>query len=72
MLKVVVKTRMPEDSIGGWDAEKQALVVHLKAPAQEGKANRALLQLLSREFQAEARIVKGFTSREKYVKIIKR
>lgn len=44
------------------------LVIFLKEPAEKGKANRALLNLLKKTF-GSARLVSGKTSRRKLVEI---
>jgi uncharacterized protein (TIGR00251 family) len=50
-----------------------SLSVELKAPAQDGKANAALIKLLSRHFsvpQAAIRIKRGAASRHKIVEVV--
>ena len=44
-------------------------LVELKAPAKKGKANTALVKLLSKHFGRGVRIVGGLTSRDKIVEI---
>ena len=43
--------------------------VYLKKPAEDNKANLELLKMLKRYFEAEARIIKGFSSRNKIIEI---
>jgi uncharacterized protein (TIGR00251 family) len=43
--------------------------VYLKKPAEDNKANIELLKLLKRYFGAEAKIIKGLTSKNKIIKI---
>ena len=47
------------------------LVVKVREPAESGKANKALLKVLARHFNAvEVRIVAGAKSRRKIVEIV--
>jgi len=43
--------------------------VRVKAPPTKGKANKAVINLLSHHFNANVRIVAGATSRKKVVEI---
>ena len=49
--------------------EADPLVVRVKAPPTKGKANKAVVDLLSAHFKANVRIVSGATSRKKIVEI---
>jgi uncharacterized protein (TIGR00251 family) len=60
-LKVRVKTGQRSDEIVGFDSQG-VLVISVRAPRREGKANRSLLELLSGELRvpkSEIRIVRG-------------
>ena len=46
-------------------------MVMVKEPPIKGRANAALLKLLSRHFEGRARIVSGVTSRKKIIEIKK-
>ena len=43
--------------------------VYLKKPAEDNKANIALLKFLKRHFKVGAKIIKGLTSKNKIIKI---
>jgi uncharacterized protein (TIGR00251 family) len=43
--------------------------VYLKKPAEDNKANIELLKLFRRHFKVEAKIIKGFSSREKIIEV---
>lgn len=43
--------------------------VYLKKPAEDNKANIELLKFLNEYFNNETKIIKGFNSREKIIKI---
>ena len=45
------------------------LIVRVRAPAQDNKANLAVIKLLSKHFGKDVRIVSGFRSRRKVVEI---
>jgi hypothetical protein len=49
--------------------EANPLIVKVKAPPTKGKANRAVIALLARYFNANVRIVSGTKSRRKIVEI---
>lgn len=49
--------------------EAEPLVVRVKEPPTKGKANKAVIKLLSRYFNANVRIVSGTKSRRKIVEI---
>ena len=49
--------------------EADPLIIRVKEPPTKGKANKAVVKLLSRYFSANVRIVSGATSRTKIVEI---
>ena len=49
--------------------ETEPLIVRVKEPPTKGKANKAVIKLLSRYINANVRIVSGTTSRKKIVEI---
>ena len=52
--------------------EKSFLKIYIKEPAVDGKANKALVEILSDYFQvkkSDISIVKGIKSRQKIIKI---
>jgi len=67
-LKVTPSAR--RDAVVGWQAD--VLHVHVRAPAQRGKANDAVLRLLAAALAIDRRrlrIVRGETSRQKVVSV---
>ena len=46
-----------------------SLVVWVKAKAEKGKANIAVVKLLSKHFGGRVRIIPGITSRQKIVEV---
>jgi uncharacterized protein (TIGR00251 family) len=67
IVKVAVKTDMAEESVE--EMGENRYLVKLKAPRRKGKANAALLKLLSTHFNRKARIVSGLTSKNKIVEL---
>ncbi len=49
--------------------EGTPLIVKVREPARNGKANRAVLKLLSRYFSSEVRLISGTKSRKKIFEI---
>ena len=49
--------------------EAEPLVIKVKEPPTKGKANKAVVRLLSKYFNANVRIVSGTKSRRKIVEI---
>lgn len=74
LIEVRVKAGSKRDHIAVAEGPRDApsFLVELKAPAQDGKANAALIRLLARHFgvtQASIRIKRGATSRRKLVEV---
>lgn len=67
IVKVTVKTDLAEESVE--KIAENRYLVKLKAPRRKGKANAALLKLLSRHFNRKTRIVSGLTSKNKIVEL---
>jgi len=69
-LRLKVTPSASRDAVVGWQGD--VLRVHVRAPAQRGKANDALLRLLAAALGVERRrlrIVRGETSRQKVVSV---
>lgn len=49
--------------------EGDPLVVKTTAPAEKNKANKAVVRMLKKYFQADVRIIAGFNSRSKLIEI---
>ena len=52
--------------------EAEPLIVRVKEPPAKGKANKAVIKLLSEYFNADVRIVSGAKSRRKMVEVEER
>jgi len=69
-LRLKVTPSASRDVVVGWQGD--VLRVHVRAPAQRGKANDAVLRLLAAALGVERRrlrIVRGETSRQKVVSV---
>ncbi len=68
-VKVILKPDSPKNKIIKFDSERNAYIVEIKAPARNNKANLELVKFLSRFFKKDVKLIKGFKSREKTLKI---
>lgn len=66
-IKVIVKTKSGKSEVVGFDEEKQAYRINVKAVPEQGKANIEVLKLIKKYLKKDARIISGFTSKEKLV-----
>jgi len=69
-LRLKVTPSASRDAVVGWQGD--VLRVHVRAPAQRGKANDAVLRLLAAALgvdRSRLRIVHGQTSRQKVVSV---
>jgi uncharacterized protein (TIGR00251 family) len=69
-LRLKVTPSASHDAVVGWQGD--VLRVHVRAPAQRGKANDAVLRLLAAALGVERRrlrIVRGQTSRQKVLSV---
>ena len=67
-IKVIVKPNSKKSRMLGFDKEKEAYRVEIKAPAEKGKANMELVRFFSRLTKKRARIIKGLKSKEKVLR----
>lgn len=66
-LRLVVKTGSKIDSIEKFDSY---WVIHVKQLPEKGKANQAVLKLISKEVKKPVKLVSGLKSKNKVVEII--
>lgn len=64
-LRIIVKPGKKQNYILGYDYDKKALIVEIKAPAEQNKANKEVVKFLSKLLKKRVKIKKGFTSKEK-------
>jgi len=71
-IKVILKPNSLKNRIIKFESEKNAYRIEIKAPAQENKANLELIKFLSKSLKKNIKIIQGFKSREKLIKISQR
>lgn len=69
-LKILVKPNKKKNYVLGYDYEKQALIVEIKAPAEQNKANKEIIKFLSKQLRKRVKIKTGHTSKIKVLQII--
>jgi len=72
-MKIMVKVKPNSKQEKVEKLSETEYVVHVKAPAKEGKANYAVIQLLSEHFRtpkSNISIIKGHKSRNKIIDIV--
>jgi uncharacterized protein (TIGR00251 family) len=67
--KILVKPNSKKDEILCWDEARQAWKVSIAAPAEENKANLAVVKFFSRLTKKRVRIVSGLRSKEKLLEV---
>ena len=67
--KVIIRPNSGSNEIVGYDPEKKAYVVRIKAKPKDNKANKELIRFLSKVLGKRARIKSGLKSREKIINI---
>jgi uncharacterized protein (TIGR00251 family) len=71
-MKIRVKVK-PNSSTEEVSQEGDSLIVKVKEPPREGKANQAVIKLLAQHFgvpKSQVRILSGFTSENKLIQVI--
>jgi len=69
IIKVIVKTNAKKNEILGFDKEKAAFVVSVKAPPEKGRANIEVIKIFSKEYKQPVSLVSGFKSKVKLLQI---
>jgi uncharacterized protein (TIGR00251 family) len=73
-MKIQVKVK-PNSRTEKVSQEGNSLIVKVKEPPKEGKANQAVIKLLAEHFsvsQSQIRILSGFRSRNKIAEVVER
>ncbi|MBI2576624.1 DUF167 domain-containing protein [Candidatus Woesearchaeota archaeon] len=65
--RVIVKPHAKQNAIEGFDTQRNAYLVSIKAEPRDNKANIALVKFLSRELHKKVTIRSGFTGKEKII-----
>ena len=64
-LRIIVKPGKKQNYILGYDYEKQALLVEIRAPAEQNKANKEIVKFFTKLLKKHVRIKSGHTSKDK-------
>ena len=67
--KILVKPRSKENKIEGFDKNRNAYIVSIKAKPEDNKANTEIIKFLSKFLKKRVRIASGLISREKTIEI---
>jgi uncharacterized protein (TIGR00251 family) len=67
-LKIEVKANANKTGITGFDKEKNALKVNVKAQPQKGKANAEIIRLFSKLTKKKVEIISGAASKTKILR----
>ena len=70
VFKVIVKSNMPKTEIIGFDHEKNVYKMNVHGQPEKGKANLEIIKFFKKEYKKNIKIISGFTSREKMLKIL--
>ncbi len=66
--KIIVKPNAPRNKIIGYDKERKAYRVAIKAKPENNRANIEVIKYFSKLFKKKVRIIKGAKNREKVLK----
>jgi len=69
IIKVILKPNSSKSRIVKFNSEREAYIIDIKAPAQDNKANIGLVKFFSRFLKKDVKLIKGFKSREKLLRI---
>lgn len=69
MISVAVKPRSNTSKVE-YNKEKGAYIVYVEASPEKGKANMEVMKVLSKHFKKRVEIIRGFTSKNKIIKIL--
>jgi len=66
--KIIVKPNSPKSELLGYDKERQAYRVAIKAKPEDNKANIEIIKFFSRLLKKRVHIISGLKSKEKLLK----
>jgi len=64
---IIVKANSPKTILKGFDENKGAYILEVKAQPEKGKANIEIIKFFSRVLKKKARIVSGLASKRKTI-----
>ena len=66
--KIIVKPNSPKNGVLGYDNNRRAYRIAVKAKPENNRANMEIVRFLSRLLKKRGRVVKGVRSREKWIR----
>jgi len=69
--KIIVKPNSHKNKIMGFDENKKAYKIDIKAKPEDNKANIELIKFLSKALGNKVRIKSGLKSKEKIIELVK-
>ncbi|MBN2052450.1 YggU family protein [Candidatus Woesearchaeota archaeon] len=68
-LRIIVKPGKKQNYVLGYDLEREAVIVEIKAPAQDNKANKEVIKYFYKLLKRHVKIKSGYTSHVKVLLI---
>jgi uncharacterized protein (TIGR00251 family) len=68
-LRIIVKPGKKQNYVLGYDLEKEAVIVEIKAKAQDNQANKEVIKYFYKLLKKHVRIKSGMTSHLKVLQI---
>ena len=68
--KIIVRPNSIENNIQGFDKDRNAYRISIKAKPEDNKANIEVIRFLSKLLKKKVKIIAGIKSREKLIEII--
>lgn len=70
IFNIIVKTNASKNEILGYDQEKKAYKLAIKAKPEDNKANIEIIKFFSKLLKKKVRIATGLKSKEKIIEVI--
>ena len=67
VFKAIIKPNSKNNEVTGFDKNKNAYLIKIKAKAEDNKANKELIRFLSKFLRKRVKIKSGFKSKEKII-----
>lgn len=68
--KIITKPNSKENKVEGFDKERNAYRISIKAKPENNKANIEIIKFLSKVLKRRVKIVSGLKSKEKIIEIV--
>ena len=67
IFKIIVKTKAKKNELLGFNKEKHAYNLNIKAEAKDNKANKEIIKFLSKLLKKQVKIKTGLKNKEKII-----